>query len=71
MSKGNPIVRTRLPGGLLEEIEIAIAERNARSADVPWTFSDFLRIACCEKLDKIKRGRGRRGGVTHPGDYAS
>lgn len=71
MSKGNPIVKTRLPAGLLEDIEMAIAERNARSPLEPWTFSDFLRVACCEKLDKIRRGRGRKGGVAHPQDYGA
>lgn len=69
MSKGNKVCKFRLAPGLIEDIEWAIAERNLRSPDQAWNFSDWVRVACCEKLDKIRRGRGSRGGVAHPTDY--
>lgn len=69
MSKGRKICKVRLSDELLEDIELAIAERNLRTPNEIWTFSDWVRVACCEKLDKIRRGRGSKGGVAHPIDY--
>lgn len=56
-SKGNPIVKVRLERDLIERIEFQIASRNATTAKEPWTLSDFLRVACWEKLLKMQRSR--------------
>jgi hypothetical protein len=69
VSKGRPIRKVRLDPALIADIEVALAERNSRTVDEIWTFSDWIRCAAMEKLDKIRRGRGRKGGVAHPPDY--
>lgn len=57
MSKGSPIIPVRVPAGLLEDIEVAIAARNAHASGAPWTRSDFFLIALREKLGKMERSR--------------
>jgi hypothetical protein len=42
---------------LIREIDLQISQRNVFSADAPWTFSDFVRVACWEKLRKMERSR--------------
>jgi len=69
MSKGRPVVPLRLDPGLIEDMEIAIIRRNENTRETPWSFSDFIRVAICEKLHKMKRGRKEQGGVIHPTDY--
>lgn len=60
MSKGTPRIAVRLPDDLTAEINRAVDNRNLWSAREPWTFSDFVRIACREKLAKMKRCRKKR-----------
>lgn len=57
MSAGNPIVKVRIPRELVEEIELAIENRNARVRAEPWTFSEFLRVAIDDKLRHMERSR--------------
>lgn len=59
MSKGSPIVQTRIPPRLLQEIDEAIARRNDNTNDELWTRSAFIIRACREKLDKMERSRGK------------
>ena len=60
MSAGTPKVVVRIDGGLMEDIEIQIAQRNWFSREEAWTVSDFIRIACREKLEKMRRSRNRK-----------
>ena len=60
MSKGTPRVVIRLADQVVQEIELAIARRNLWSREVPWTLSDFLRVAIAEKLQKMARCRRPR-----------
>lgn len=69
MSKGRPVVCFRFDLALLEEMKRALIERNMNNPMELWTLAQWVRVACLEKLDKIKRGRGKRGGVLHPRDY--
>jgi Arc/MetJ-type ribon-helix-helix transcriptional regulator len=57
MSKGTQRYTFRLPEQLLNDVQEQIVGRNDRSADTPWTLSDFVRIALQEKLDKMSRSR--------------
>lgn len=69
MSRGRRAVVVRLPDGLIEDMEVAISERNARMKGEEQTVSDWIRQAIVEKLDKLRRGRGSKGGVIHPREY--
>lgn len=69
MSRGRRAVVVRLPDGLIEDMEVALAERNARMGQAGYTMSDWVRHAIVEKLDKLRRGRGRRGRITPPCEY--
>ena len=60
MSMGTPIVTLRVTEDMQERIEEALASRNARTSDTPWTVSDFIRHAVEERLDHIRRGRRPR-----------
>jgi Arc/MetJ-type ribon-helix-helix transcriptional regulator len=59
MSKGTKPYTFRLPEDLVAEMEEAIKRRNARSAETPWTWSDFVRTAIAHKLAPLKRARAR------------
>lgn len=61
MSRGNVIVKTRVPADLLAAIEVQIAKRNHHSAEQPWDMSDWIRVAMREKLAKMIRCRAPRG----------
>lgn len=39
--------------------ELTVEFRNANKKGKPWTMSDFIRIACREKVAKMDRSRGR------------
>jgi DNA-binding transcriptional regulator PaaX len=56
MSKGNPIIKTRISKELLAEIEEAIA-RNQDARDGAWTISKFIIQSIKERLGKLERGK--------------
>lgn len=60
MSKGTPRCTLRIAPELMGRMESQIASRNWWSRGEAWSVSDFVRIACEEKLDKMKRSRQRR-----------
>jgi hypothetical protein len=60
MSKGNSTVRARIPPDLENRILLQIAKRNLHSRLQPWTLSDWVRVACEEKLSKMERCRRPR-----------
>lgn len=60
-TKGTPVQRFRLCEELYEEVIEAIDRRNLWSVQEPWTFSEFIRTAVREKLDKMERSRKPRG----------
>jgi hypothetical protein len=60
MTKGNPKLIVRVPGQLIDEMRLAIAQRNRRTRDEPWVMSDFVRVAIRDKLAHIKRSRCKR-----------
>jgi hypothetical protein len=59
-SKGTPIYPVRLGDALVNEVKLAIRRRNLFSWLEPWTFSEFVRTAVREKLDKMERCRRPR-----------
>jgi Arc/MetJ-type ribon-helix-helix transcriptional regulator len=56
MSKGNPIVKTRVSADMLAEMEERVASHNAHAKDL-WTVSDFIRDCIRERLSKRARRR--------------
>jgi len=61
MSKGNPIVPVRFDSAMLFQMRDAIAQRNERTSNEPWTMSDFIKAAVWEKLCHMERSRkGKR-----------
>lgn len=60
MSKGTPVVPVRIAPELIREIEDTIARRNFWSREIPWSVSDFIRIACKEKIRKMERCRKKK-----------
>jgi len=61
MSAGKTIKQVRFHEDVLQWIDAEIERRNANTKNAPWTFSDFVRVACCEKLAKGRRCRvGRK-----------
>lgn len=60
MSKGNPIVKVRIPAELVAEIEAEIKMRNFYTRNEPWDFSGFLRAAIAEFKRKRRASRGER-----------
>lgn len=60
MTKGTTKYAIRIPIALVNEINTAVAQRNMKSAEAPWTFSDFVRQACMEKVQKMERSRGKK-----------
>ena len=60
---GTSKVVVRIPPDLLEEMQLTIATRNVYTREEPWSVSDFIRVAICEKIAKMRRSRGvKRGG---------
>lgn len=57
MSHGNPIVKTRIPREMHQEMNDAIAKRNYYTREEPWDVSAFIRKAIREKLDHMRRSR--------------
>lgn len=66
MSKGNPILKSRLPRSLLAELEALLRESHSTRALGPWDVSQFLRDAIREKIAKRERGRRRYGAKRSP-----
>lgn len=60
MSAGNPIRPVRFTPTLIDQIEVAINRRNLNAYEAEWSFSDFVRVACKEKLAHMERSRKRR-----------
>lgn len=60
MSKGSPIIPTRIPTELLGEIDAAIERANRHRKGEALTRSSFLIAAVREKLAKMERSRKRR-----------
>jgi hypothetical protein len=60
MSRGNPHYKCRLDNATAELVERTIAFRNLHTTGEKWTVSDFLRIACREKVKKMNRSRRRQ-----------
>lgn len=65
-TKGTPVYPVRLDDDLVDEMKLAVQRRNLFSARAPWTFSDFIRTAVREKLDKMERSRRPRGKPSVP-----
>jgi Arc/MetJ-type ribon-helix-helix transcriptional regulator len=59
VSEGTPRHTFRLEDELVAEVVKTVHKRNTYTGDVPWTISDFVRIALREKLDKMARSRTR------------
>ena len=57
--EGSPIVPVRFKPVILAEIDEAIRELNVRRREHPHVRSTFIQAAVREKLDHIKRSRGR------------
>lgn len=72
MSKGRPHYKCRLDAETAALVHATIGHRNAHSNEAPWTLSDFLRIACREKIAKMNRSRRRPITIAdEPADLAS
>lgn len=70
MSKGNPIVATRISKELKAQLDERVEElfMNGRTKSREWHKAEFIRIAIIEKLLKSRRSGGEkmkgRGGVS-------
>jgi hypothetical protein len=66
MTRGTKITLVRLGPELLAEIEEDLRRRNHYTQAEPWTLSDWIRAAACERLAHGQRGRRRKakGGQT-------
>lgn len=60
MSKGNPIIPTRFPPGLLAEVDGTIERSRHTRFGEPWTRTGFILAAVREKLAKMKRSNTKR-----------
>jgi len=61
MSAGTPRYTFRLPEELMDAVRERTAQRNMVARGKAWEVSDFVRIAICEKLNKMERSaRGRQ-----------
>jgi hypothetical protein len=60
MSKGNKIHPVRFNECLMDDIEDCMGRRNRNATAEEWTFSDFVRLACQEKVAHMERSRKRR-----------
>lgn len=59
MSRGTRAIVIRVPDELVAQVVEMLASRNARTADVPWTFSDWVRQAIHDKLAHYRRGNAK------------
>lgn len=59
-SKGTPRRTVRMAEDLVARIKNTVARRNQTTRGYLWEFSDFVRVACEEKLAKMSRCRTRR-----------
>lgn len=68
------VVSVRLDNPLLDRIKAWLRERTEAGNYTPLTFTDFIELACLEKLDHTARGRKRRCKVAaqrHPASVIS
>lgn len=63
MSKGNRIIGVRLPKEMLDAIDVALVNLE-KSNQGDLKISEWIRLAICEKLDKLERGRSKWSNVT-------
>lgn len=56
-TKGTPRLSFRCSQELQLDIQECIARRNTWSREAPWTLSDFIGLACREKIAKMGRSR--------------
>jgi hypothetical protein len=59
-TKGTPAVRVRIPLELQARVQAQIDSRNLWTAQDPWCFSDFVRVALERELAKMARSRRPR-----------
>lgn len=59
-SKGTPRYTFRLPDELLAEIELKLSTLRVFSRSRRWTLSEFIRVACVERLKKMERSNRPR-----------
>jgi hypothetical protein len=64
MSLGTKVYPVRLAESLMMEVTATIARRNYWTRRLPWSLSDFIRVALLEKVKKMGRSR-RRARRTH------
>lgn len=57
MSKGSKIIPVRMEASLIESISRQLNSRNEKSANSPWTMSDFIRASVIEKLQHYRRSQ--------------
>ncbi len=57
MSAGTKSYTFRLPPELVAEMEAIIRSRNERTAEAPWTWSDFVRQCIQDKVDHRDRSK--------------
>ncbi len=65
MSKGNPIIKCRVPAELLQLINADLAKQNRSPVHPVWTLSDWLKAASREFLRKRLAGRKKPIKATH------
>lgn len=56
-NRGRPRISVRFAPEMIAEVERVIARLQDTSARPPWDFSDFVRKALAEKLQKMHRSR--------------
>lgn len=59
MSAGTRNRIVRMDDDSWYQFELTVDFRNANTDKKAWTMSDFIRIACKEKVAKMNRSRGR------------
>jgi hypothetical protein len=57
MSKGTPNRVVRIDDDLWTRMEFQVMSLRIHSKRVKWDQSEFIRVACEEKLDKMRRSR--------------
>lgn len=60
MAKGNQVIPVRINPEILALINEAIASRNERTSDIPFTLSQWIRAAIMEKLAHLQRSKRNR-----------
>jgi hypothetical protein len=59
MSTGGPSIIVDVPKRVLMQCREYLEERAALALVSPWTLSELVIVALCEKLDRIRRARKR------------